>query len=166
MLFVCGIAVLALLLFVALPSYQLASATLSLSRALDGAQSVTVTEFVQYFDTSGRDLERRDRLLSTISPSAEQVREFQRAIGGVITVGSPLSHKRCFDPHHRVDVVRGDGSSVRLDICFQCDNFQLGDGAIETMPRPWLQRLPKFFSSIGLPVRSREEYAKLNPNNT
>jgi len=164
--FLLGLAVFAFAFFVGLPSYQLASASLSLDRALRGAQSVTINEFVQYFDTSGRDPEPRYRVLSSIIPKPEQVEELRRATNGFITIGSPLSHKRCFDPHHRIEIVRADGSFLRLEICFECDNFRLDEGTIKTMPRSWLQRLPTVFGNVGVLIRGREEYAKLNPNNT
>ena len=163
--FLLGLAVFAFVLFVGLPSYQLASASRSLDRALRGAQSVTITEFVQYFDTSSRDPEPRYRVLSSMIPSPEQVKELQRATSGFITIGFPLSQKRCFDPHHRVEIVSADGTFLRLELSFDCDNFRFDEGTIKAMPRSWLQHLPSFLRSVGSPIRGREEYAKLNPNN-
>jgi len=160
-----GLAVFAFAFFVGVPSYELASASRSLDRALRGAQSVTINEFVQYFDTSGHDPEPHYRVLSSKIPTPEQVEELRRATSGVITIGFPLSHKRCFDPHHRVEIVRADGTFLRLEICFECDNFRFDEGAIKTMPRSWLQRLPPVFGNVGILIRGREEYAKLNPNN-
>jgi hypothetical protein len=162
--FLLGLTVFAFALFLGLPSYQLATASLLLDRALREAQSVTITELVQYFDTSGRELEPRYRVLSSMIPSPEQVEELRRATSGVITIGFPLRQKRCFDPHHRVEIVRADGSFLRLEICFECDNFRFDDGPIQTMPRSWLQRLPTVFGHVGILIRGREEYAKLNPN--
>ena len=161
-----GLVVFAIALFVGVPSYELASASRLLDRGLRGAQSITITELVQYFDTSSRDPEPRYRVLASIIPTPEQVEELRRATSGVITIGLPLSHKRCFDSHHRVEIVRADGTFLRLEISFECDNFRFDDGAIKTMPRSWLQHLPSFLESVGSPIRGREEYAKLNPNNT
>jgi hypothetical protein len=148
-LFVVGLFVFAVILCVGIPSYHLATSSRAVSGALRDARSVTLSEFVQYFDMSGSELARRERVLSTVSASDEQVRQLD---------------KLCFDPHHRIQVVRPDGSDLRLDICFQCDNFRLGDGAIQTLPRPWLPRLAEFFAAAGIPVRAAEEYSKLHPN--
>jgi hypothetical protein len=163
-LFVVGLFVFAVILCVGIPSYHLATSSRAVSGALRDARSVTLSEFVQYFDMSGSELARRERVLSTVSASDEQVRQLERATAGIVALGFPLAHKLCFDPHHRIQVVRPDGSDLRLDICFQCDNFRLGDGAIQTLPRPWLPRLAEFFAAAGIPVRAAEEYSKLHPN--
>ena len=165
-LFVVTLLICAVVLAIGVPSYQLVTSSRSVDGALQDARSVTLTEFVQYFDASGGDVARREQVLSSLSASTEQVSHLRRATAGVVAIGFPLAHKLCFDPHHRVEIVRADGSRLRVDICFQCDNFRLGDGAIETLPRSWIPRLTEFFITAGVPVRTAEEYAELRPDNT
>ena len=68
----------------------------------------------------------------------------------------------CFEPHHRVEVVRADGSILRMDICFHCQNFKLEGSRAITMPTVWRDRLAQFFTSAGLPPR--DDYSALAKN--
>jgi hypothetical protein len=68
----------------------------------------------------------------------------------------------CFSPHHRVEVVREDGSLLQFDICFQCDNFTLGEPHAVTMPESWRERLAQLFTSLGMPPRA--DYSELVKN--
>jgi hypothetical protein len=156
---VCGFA-----FFIGIPSLILISSSRSVSAALDGARAVTVTEMVPYFEASSSDqIVQRERILQTVTATPEQVARFREATGGFLAVGFPLAHARCFDPHHRVDVIRADGSLFRFDVCFLCGNVQFGGPAIQTIPPRWVPRLRQFFSELGMPPRTAEEYAKLAP---
>lgn len=162
-LFLIAMFLLFLGLFVGLPSYMISADSSAVSRALRGAHSVTVTEFVSYFDTSGNELVQREIVLHSVTASPDQISQFHRATSGFLDVGFPPTHKRCFDPHHRVEVIRADGITFRFDVCFLCSNASFGDGGIQTIPSAWLPRLEQFFSTLGMPPRTSDEYAKLRP---
>jgi hypothetical protein len=148
--------------YVGIPSFVLAFASRSVLRSLDGARSVTVSEFVPYLDLSTDGIGQRERVLRSVVASQEEVASFRRATGGFLDFGFPLAHNRCFTPHHRVDVVRADGSIFRFEVCFLCDNVRF-DGPIQTIPRRWLPGLKRFFIDLGMAPRTSEEYAKLTP---
>ena len=162
-LFLIAFALCALGFFVGLPSYLLASSSRAVSTALHGAQSVTVSELIPYFDTSSNELIERERTLHNVTASPEQISRWRSVTSGFLDASSPLTHKRCFTPHHRVQIVRADGSVSRFDVCFLCNNFRFDGPVIHTIPSAWRSRLERFFTDLGMPPRTEEEYAKLTP---
>jgi hypothetical protein len=162
-LFLIAIALYVLGLYVAVPSYFLASSSSTVATALRDAQSVTVSELVPYFDTASDELIERERILHTVTASPVQISRFRSATSGFLDAGSPLAHKRCFTPHHRVEIVRTDGSVSRFDVCFLCNNFRFDGPVIHTIPSGWRSRLERFSTDLGMPPRTSDEYAKLGP---
>ena len=68
----------------------------------------------------------------------------------------------CFEPHHRIEIVRADGSELRFEVCFHCNNFEFGsrgDMRGATLPSSWRERLTAFFTDAGMPPR--EDYSEL-----
>ena len=115
------------------------TASINISRALDNAASVTLIEF----DDSG------DRIRVAAGP--KEVAELRRATNRWL-VPSENEGGLCFDPHHRVDVVRADGSEFHFVICFECRNFQLEPSltTITDLPNPWRKSLTALFKSKGM----------------
>jgi len=87
------------------------SASGSLSLALDNAKSVDLVEF----DDNG------DTIRKVVGP--KEVAELREATNRWLMPSGPEGHL-CFDPHHRVDVVRTDGSEFHFIISFSCRNFE------------------------------------------
>lgn len=125
-----------------------------LSNALQNARSVTLVEFQ-------RDIVGPELVLSRIPASPEQIAELRAATGAWFAPIPPWRMK-CFDPHHRVEIIRADGSTLRFDICFHCQNFTLGEPHAVTMPDSWHDRLSRFFTSVGMPPR--DDYSALAKN--
>jgi hypothetical protein len=110
-----------------------------LSRALDGARSV---DFVEYSERQG------DRL--RVTANAEQIAQLRRATTYWLMPSRPKPGL-CFNPHHRVEIVKADGSMCRFAVCFQCNGFQLDDppwGDLFVLPDRWNESLASLFKSM------------------
>src|SRR4029077_12957866 len=91
----------------------------------------------------------------------QQVAALRSATGAWLAPIPPWQ-MMCFDPHHRVEIVRADGSTLRFDICFHCQNFTRDEPHAITMPASWRDRLSRFFTSVGMPPR--DDYSALAKN--
>ena len=101
-----------------------------LSNALTNARSVSLVEFE-------RDIWRTERELvfKRVASSPAQISLLRAATGA--WVASVSARAMCYQPHHRVEIIRADGSEFHFEICFHCDNFDLGDGRTQTLPTSW-----------------------------
>jgi hypothetical protein len=118
------------------------------SRALQGARSVVLVEFAN------------DIVLAHTAATPEDIAGLRRATGTwswLLFPKAPL----CFEPHHRVEVVGVDGSNLQFEVCFLCGNFVFSDDPLSPildLPPSWRKSLTSFFSSVGMPPRSAQEY--------
>jgi hypothetical protein len=151
--------------FVILPSASDWSESRNISDALTDARAVTIAEFTRILDFSD-DTPEREVTLQNITATPEQIARFHSATARFVSFGLPRAHARCWTPHHRLEIIRRDGSSFRVEICFQCTNMKLTPGHIFSIPARWLEPLHDFFTSIGMPPRTGEQYEQLakNPN--
>lgn len=115
------------------------NASATISNALDNAKSVVLVEFNEGGDTT------------RVAAGPDEVAELRRATTRWLVPSGPEG-ALCFDPHHRVDVVRADGSQFHFIICFECRNFQLDSPrtGIVGLPYPWRKSLTTFFRSAGM----------------
>jgi hypothetical protein len=111
----------------------------SISLALDNAKSVELVEF----DDNG------DTIRKIVGP--KELTELRQATNRWLMPSGPEGHL-CFDPHHRVDVVRTDGSEFHFIISFSCRNFELDPPrtGIIGLPDPWRKSLTVLFKSAGM----------------
>jgi hypothetical protein len=149
LLFVAAIA--AFIFLVAIPSQEAWSYARTLSGALTNARSVTLIEFQ-------RDILGPELVFARVAASPQQIAALRSATGAWY---APIPPRRtaCFSPHHRVEIVRADGSTLRFDVCFHCNNFTLGGPHAITMPKSWRGRLARYFTSVGMPPL--EDYSAL-----
>lgn len=119
------------------------SASDRISNALDGAKSVVLVEFDDTGDTI------------RVAAGPKELAELRRATNRWVMPRIPEVFM-CFDPHHRVEVVRADGSSFQFIICFGCRNFELNppQTGFIALPDPWRQSLTALFKSAGMMRRS------------
>lgn len=124
---------------IAIHSAETWNASGSISLALDGAKSVAFIEFDDTGDTS------------RVAAGPAEIAELLRATNRWIVPSGPEG-SLCFDPHHRVDVVRADGSKFHFIICFECRNFQLDSPrtTIIGLPYPWRKSLTALFRAAGM----------------
>lgn len=124
------------LIIVARHSVNTWSASDSISLALDNAKSVDLVEFDDTGDTI------------RVPAGPKEVAELRRATNRWLVPSGPEGHL-CFDPHHRVEVVRADGSKFNFIICFECRNFELDAPrtGIIGLPGPWRKSLTALFKS-------------------
>lgn len=66
----------------------------------------------------------------------------------------------CFEPHHRLEIVRADGSDVIVEICFLCGKFALlsDDEPVVALPPSLDKSFTSFFTSVGMKPKTQEEY--------
>jgi len=116
------------------------SASARISRSLDNAKSVVFVEFDETGDTV------------RVAAGPKEVAELRRATNRWLIPSVPKPGL-CFDPHHRVDVAKADGSMFQFAVCFECRGFLLEDSAyrnIFTLPDPWIKPLAALFKSVGM----------------
>jgi hypothetical protein len=146
-------AVAAFIFGVAIPSQMAWKSARTLSDALTDARSVTLVEFQQ--EMFGLEL-----VFSRVPASREQIVALRTATGAWM---APIPHRSttCYQPHHRVEIIRADGSEFRFEVCFQCQKFVMGRlGA--TLPESWREPLADFFTAAGMPPR--KDYSELEKN--
>jgi hypothetical protein len=132
-----------------------------LSNALRNARSVLFVEFTHGFrpGESGFVLARR-------TATADDISRFRRATGPWFL---PFERRGplCFEPHHRVEIVREDGTELTFSVCFLCGNFDVftpddaSAGTEVDSPPSWDKSLRSFFTSIGMAPKTREEYGEI-----
>jgi hypothetical protein len=135
------------LMMIARHSVRTWSASNKISRALDNAKSVVL---VEYDDTG-------DKARVTAGPT--EVAELRRATTRWLLPSVPEGFM-CFESHHRVEVVRTDGSQFRLVICFGCRNFELDPPQTDIIgvPDPWRKSLIALFKSQGMNPWNSDEH--------
>jgi hypothetical protein len=126
-----------------------------LSDALTHARSVILVEFE-------RDIwrTRRELVFTRVAASPAQISSLRAATGA--WVASVSGRAMCYEPHHRVEILQADGSELRFEMCFHCDNFSLGNNLANTLPTSWRWGLIKFFTDAGMPPR--KDYSELVKN--
>jgi hypothetical protein len=117
-----------------------------ISRALEGAKAVVLVEFDDTGDTI------------RVPAGVKETAELRRATDRWLWPSGPGGFL-CFDPHHRVEVVRSDGSHFGFIICFECRNFQLDppEEGITSLPDPWRKPLTALFKSAGMKPFNSDE---------
>jgi hypothetical protein len=156
LLLIC-VGVTALMFLVVLPTRKTWAYARWLSDAMLNARSVTIVEFERYLWTD------RELIFQRVEASPSQIEALRVATGGWIAMKSFLQ-TMCFNPHHRIEVVRADGSKLQFDICFHCNNFVMGDSRASMIPASWRSGLESFFREAGMPPREDySERAKQHP---
>ena len=65
----------------------------------------------------------------------------------------------CFEPHHRIEIQRADGSEWNTAICFLCGRFAIEEKPfLAPLPHYLADTLGPFFASVGMAPKSDEEY--------
>jgi hypothetical protein len=148
--------------FVVSPSRNQWEQSRILSAALTNARSVTVVEFTpHYFEPESGTSIHDEIVFQRIIATEDQIKQLRSSTGGFITFNIIGISAGCFTPHHRVEIVKRDGSILRFYVCFECRKFRFDKGYEQSLPSPWLPRLRQFFTSLGMPPRTDEEYEKL-----
>jgi hypothetical protein len=130
-----------------------------LSNALRNARAVTFVEFTPAREGGLFELARK-------AATPEEIARFRSATSPWFLPFGPRS-ALCSEPHHRVEIVRADGTELTFYVCFLCLNFfldpweQTGGSSIE-LPPPWERSLSSFFASIGMAPKTDDEYDALD----
>jgi hypothetical protein len=127
-----------------------------LSVALVNARSVTLVEFDEpFFDG--------ELVFKRVQASAAQIESIRDATKGWFE--RIRLRASCFKPHHRIEVIRADGSEFRFDICFQCNNFVAGDSRANPLPPDWRVRFEGIFTLAGMPpLKDYRERSEKHPD--
>jgi hypothetical protein len=129
--------------------------TRRLATALDGARKVVLLEYVE-----GVEIARK-----TATP--EEVSRLRRSLPSLPHLFE-MAGGLCFIPHHEITVEGTDGSNTSFAICFSCENFMSSDGTgqesgylYSSLPPSLRRPLASFFTSVGMPPKSDDEYSAL-----
>jgi hypothetical protein len=129
--------------------------TRRLATALDGAQKVVLLEYVE-----GVELARK-----TATP--EEVSRLRRSLPWLPHLFETAG-ALCFIPHHEITVQGGDGANTSFSICFSCENMMSSDGTgqesgylYSSLPPSLRNPLASFFTSVGMPPKTDDEYAAI-----
>lgn len=133
--------------FVGAPTGKLWLQSHTLSAALSDARSVRIVEFTPLsLDPGSESVIRKEVILQRITPSREQIKALRAATGvSPVVLQFSIVEAGCFTPHHRVEVLRRDGSTFRFDVCFECNKFCVNGKSPEPIPASWLSPLRRFF---------------------
>lgn len=128
-----------------------------LSQALRNARSVTFIEFAPAKSGSF--------VLGRKVATPKDVARFQDATSPWFLPYGP-SGALCSRPHHRVEIIRADGTALTFFVCFLCGNFYLepeasdaSTGGAVDLPPSWEKSLSSFFASIGMAPKTDQEYS-------
>jgi hypothetical protein len=127
-----------------------------LSTALQDARSVTLAEY------AGR------TTISQKIASPDEIAQLRKATGIWFYDLKPVG-ALCFEPHHRAEIVRADGSQLHFAVCFHCGNFLVtkepfheGDTFLYgPLPSAWEKSLTTFFGSVGMTPKTDEQYTDI-----
>jgi predicted transcriptional regulator len=143
--------------FVSNPSRNSREVSRQLSAAMNDARAVQFVEF------EGKNHEIETELVfRRVFATPQQIDALREAIGQWYAP-HPGRAMACYEPHHRVEVLRTDGTILSLEVCFMCGNYGFGDG-VRSMPEVWRQPLRNVFTDAGMPPRSRAEYEAMAKN--
>ena len=144
--------------FVVLPSVFAWFESREVAEMLREARSVTIVEFARHLDFSSPDPLGKEVVFQRIVATPDQIERFRAATAGFVSLEEPRAHDRCFTPHHRLEIVRRDGSTASIEICFLCPGIKLTPGAIFRIPGRWTPALREYFTSVGMPPATYAEY--------
>jgi hypothetical protein len=120
-----------------------------LTTAVNGARQVVLVEYSEDVEISRR------------VATPEEISRLRKATGDWPRPFFPKAFL-CFIPHHRIEIVRADGSEMRSDVCFLCDKFAINDGPPFAPLPPYLAKsLTTFFTSVGMAPKTSDEYAAI-----
>ena len=145
LLVVLGVA--ALICYVIIPSQPAWNYARTLSAAMKDARAVTLVEFERSF--SGR----VELVFQRVAATPAQMAALRSATSAWYAP-IPRWKANCYNPHHRIEIVRADGSKLRFEMCFQCQNFKWGEEGLQTLPLSWSEALKNFFTANGMAPRS------------
>jgi hypothetical protein len=122
-------------------------ATRELRLALEKPRSVILTEYAG------------DVIINRVVCAPEQILALRKATNKRFWPFSPKI-PLCFEPHHSITIVRADGSTLEVYICFLCGNFAFHDktGVVLDIPPYWSASLLSFFRNLGMSPRTYEKY--------
>lgn len=149
------------LLLVALPSCERWSWSHKLSTALAGARSVTFVEFTPYGGSTTTKIGSQEVVFQRLDATPEQINALRAATSRFFVFSYYVIIPASFIPHHRVEVLRRDGSTLRMEIGFNCWSFRFNQEHEEPIPLSWLEPLRQFFSDVGMPPRTDAEYQQI-----
>lgn len=128
-----------------------------LSHAVRNARSVTFVEFTP--------VESGLFVLARKAATPGDIAGFRSATSPWFLPYEPRG-ALCFEPHHRVEIVRADGTELTFLVGFLCGNFYLdplaanaSTGGAIPLPPSWHKTLSSFFASIGMAPKTYEEYS-------
>jgi hypothetical protein len=117
-----------------------------LSTALDGARKVVLVEY------SG------DVEIARKTATSDEISQLRNATSTWPRPFFPSGYL-CFEPHHRIEIVRADGSQWISAVCFLCDKFALDEEPFLAPLPPYLAKsLSTFFTSVGMAPKTSDEY--------
>ena len=160
--FVAGCVALCVIVLLGASTYERWAISHAMLADLENARSVAFVEFSPYYmaDKEGADLPEyvgQEVVLRRVEINATQLAELRTVIRPVLTFNlGQLSIAECYDPHHRIEWVRPDGSTGRFEICFSCRKFSFEQWSETNLPEDWLAALPAVFSKAGLSPQSSD----------
>ena len=151
----------AFIYLVVIPSQKAWACARILSDAMANARSVSLVEFWR------DERDQTELIFKRAAATPTQMEAILKATGSLISP-IPDSETKCFWPHHRIEINRSDGSELRFEVCFMCQNFLMEGGQVnefESLPVNWSKNLAKVFTDAGMPPQ--EDYlerAKKHPD--
>ena len=116
------------------------------------ARSVSLVEFTRDYEDSPSK-SQPELIFKRAAATPTQMQAIRNATGSLIS-HIPDEEAKCFWPHNRIEIIRPDGSELRFEVCFHCQNFDMKGGQISefaSLPVNWSKNLAKVFTDAGMP---------------
>ena len=121
-----------------------------LLKALDEASQVRVIEHSSPYDGGSYSSNYSETTFSTLALDDEQKKALRNALNLSLDYSGTIMMMCIFEEHHRIDIIKKDGSTTTLHICFHCGEIMIDDKGQRIMPLGWPSSLSQFISSLGL----------------
>jgi hypothetical protein len=105
----------------------------------------------------------KEQIFQTVDLLPAQRESLLQALPRAKDISDSAQTTCIFVPHHRIEILKSDGSKLVWEICFQCgEHFVEGD-RVRILPHGWAHCLKSFFQSqnirTGVPPKTKANQA-------
>jgi hypothetical protein len=121
----------------------------TIHEALRNAKRVVVTVHSSPEDSPDEEAMKnyKEQVFQTLELLPAQREALLHALPRAKDISDSVGTKCIFDPHHRIEIVKADGTRLVWEICFHCGEHFLEGDRIRILPRGWPASLKSFFQS-------------------
>lgn len=132
----------------------------SLLQEVAGAKQIRIVEHSCRWDYNPpSDEKSAEKIYSTVILNAVQVEQLRAVLSPSADYSATHFMACIFEPHHRVEFLRADGSVFKIELCFECGELDVNGGGQRIFPEGWQAKWESFIASLSL--RPHAEWREL-----